>query len=193
MKMRIVIVLMGTAIAAGCAQQSATTVGQGKNFGVSLEPKVQPNKEWVKVLSKPQGYQKAGKKDGYVGYAPGESGVTLFSVKKEDLGDSCAGTADWVITRLDLASQGDPDEEKGSNFGMAQDDWLEEAFPNVQLDDGELYAATKEEGQTFVLVENANAQEGFRMIYYRVTLTRCSDGKTLETDPAWGNGGRTTR
>ncbi|MBT8039268.1 MAG: hypothetical protein HKO85_07840 [Xanthomonadales bacterium] len=191
MKSRIAIALIVVIMVAGCVHQPILVTGKSKNFGVSLEAKVQPNKEWVKVLSKAQGFRKSGKKDGYVGYAPGESGVTLFSVKKEDLNANCAGTAEWVITKLELASEGDPADEKGSNFGSAQPAWLAEAFPGVNLANGELFAVGKNDGQTFLPVYNANGQEGFQLVYYRVTLTRCSDGKSVPTDPVWGNGGRT--
>jgi hypothetical protein len=162
-----------------------------KNFGVTVEAKPNPAPGRVKVLSKAQGWQKNNKKDGYIGYGQGESGYTAFSVKNEDMADNCAGSATWVITQLELATEGDPDEEKGSNFGQEQPAWLAEAFPDVDLSNGELFSeADKADGKTFLLVHNANAQQGFRLIYYRLTLTRCSDDLQLQSDPAWGNGGR---
>lgn len=180
-------------IVTACTGKPSLAPGQGKNFGVSLDAK--PNQGGVKVLSRAQGWQKSGKKNGYVGYEQGESGLTLFTIKKEDLGATCSATdaedqAEWVITRLQLATEGDPETEKGSNFGQPQPAWLQEAFPAVDLSNGDLYRASAANGQTFIAVYNANQQEGYRFIYYQVTLTRCSDGYSISSDPAWGNGGR---
>ena len=179
-------------IFSGCASNNIVTMSnQVKTYGVSLEAKPNPAPGSIKVKSKPQGWQKNNKKDGYIGYDKGQSGFTAFSIKKEDLGDSCAESAEWVITKLELASAGDTSTEKGNNFGQPQPRWLKEAFPAVDLSNGELFGvADKADGRTFLLVHNANAQKGYRFIYYRLTLTRCSDGLELQTDPGWGNGGR---
>jgi hypothetical protein len=145
----------------------------------------------VKIHSKAQGWKKSGKKDGYVGYARGESGLTVFHIKHEEVDGSCANSADWVITRLRLATKGDIDSEKGSNFGLTQDPWLLEAFPALTAEDnGVLLDTDKAGGLTYLPVYNANMQQGEKFIYYEVTLTPCSDGDSLTTDPGWGNGGR---
>ena len=175
---------------------NTTNVKLFKNFGVSLQP--QPTAGKVKVRSKAQGWNRAGKKDGYVGYAQGEQGQTFFAIKNEDLGNFCeqedgTGDAKWVITGFHLSATGDSSEEKGSNFGGDQKayPWLKEAFPTVDLDNGALFPnVSKDQGVTFLPVFNANGQLGYEFIYYQVTLTRCSDGFTLKTDPGWGNGGR---
>jgi hypothetical protein len=169
-----------------------------KNFGVSLEPK--PAQNTVKVKSKAQGWNKGGKKNGYVGFNTDETGWTFFVVKQEDLGDFCekedgSGTAEWVITKLLVSATGDPATEKGTNFGSSQAayPWLQEDFPTVDLSNGELLDKSKDQGVTFLPVFNANghpAADGVRFIYYQLTLTRCSDGLALTTDPGWSNGGR---
>lgn len=164
------------------------------NFGVSLEPETGLMPSGIKVRSKPQGWQRGNKKDGYVGYSRGESGFTTFSIRNEVAGARCGDTenpADWVITKLELASQGNATTEKGSNFGQPQSKWLKKAFPRVNMKNGELFNVNdKADGRTTLFAYNANAQKGYRLIYYRVTMTRCSDGHVIETDPAWGNGGR---
>ncbi len=166
-----------------------------KNFGVSLEPK--PAQNTVKISSKAQGWKKNGKKEGYVGYAKGETGWTFFAIKKENLGDSCpsedgSGTAEWVITQLLLSATGDEVTEKGNNFGNSQVlyPWLKESFPNVDLTNGVLFDKTKDQGVTFLPVYNANGHEGEKFIYYKLILSQCSSTKVLTTDPGWRNGGR---
>lgn len=196
MNTRLIVALIATVALSACAtQQGSMLTKQGfvstkaKNFGVTLDAK--PQQQTVKVTSKAQGWNKSGKKDGYVGYARGESGLTLFMVKGEDVADRCSGSAAWVITRLRLASEGDPGEQKGSNFGSPQPAWLAEAFPGVDLGDGDLFNTDRDGGQTFLPVFNANQQEGEKTIYYEVTLTPCDENiPSFTTDPAWGNGGK---
>jgi hypothetical protein len=191
--MKTIAIVLATMMLVGCATQSLSPK-KSKNFGVSMEAK--PSQDTVKLLSKAQGWKKSGKKNGYVGYAQGESGYTLFTIKKEDLGATCANGADWVITRMALTTQGDENSEKGvaSTFGKVQPAWLKEAFPDVDLKTGYLLDVAKQDAQTFLIVENANQQEGEKMVYYEVTLSPCNDqgGKLdpVKSDPAWRNGGR---
>lgn len=194
--MRLIVLIITLFVLAACAPQTeAPAKGKVKNFGISLEAK--PNQDEVKILSKPQGAGKAGKKDGYLGYAQGESGSVLFTIKKEDLSDNCAGTAEWVITQVALTAYGDPGSEKGDDttWGTPQPDWLKLAFPGMNQQTGYvLDVQDKANAQTFAIVKNDNAQEGEKLVFYRVTLTPCDDqGGTLEpltTDPAIRNGGR---
>jgi len=194
-KLFMVVFLMTVLSACAPAQKvvSNNVVIALKNFGVSLDPK--PAQNTVKVKSKAQGWNKGGKKNGYVGYDTDETGWTFFVVKNEVLGDSCSGTAEWVITKLRVSATGDPATEKGTNFGKKQAayPWLKLAFPNVDLSNGELFNKSKDQGVIFLPVYNANghpAADGVKFIYYELTLTRCSDDLTLTTDPGWGNGGR---
>jgi hypothetical protein len=187
-KLFMVMVLMAALPGCGIVFINSDTLKVSKNFGVWLEPK--PAQNTIKIKTKAQGWKKKNKKDGYVGYAQGDSGVTFFGIDRRNLGGSCeAGTADWVISQLRLSASGDEAEEKGTGFGSGQPGWLKEAFPNVDLSNGVLYEAIATKGITFLPVYNANAQEGFRFIYYEVTLTNCEDSSTLTTDPGWGNGG----
>ena len=197
MKIKLFMVILLMAGLSACAHNpfvvNTTDVNLFKNYGVSLQP--QPAAGKIKVKSKAQGWNKAGKKDGYVGYAKDDQGLTFFAIKKEDWGDSCLGSAKWVITGLHLSATGDPVTEKGTNFGNSQAlyPWLKEDFPNADLSNGELFNKSKDQGVTFLPVFNANghpAADGDKFIYYELTLTRCSDGLTLKTDPGWGNGGR---
>ena len=194
--MRLIVLIITAFVLTACDQQPvASAKGKVKNFGISLEAK--PNQGEVKILSKPQGAGKAGKKDGYLGYAQGESGSVLFTIKKEDLSDNCAGTAEWVITQIALTTVGDAGNEKGvaATFDQPQPPWLKEAFPDTTpAVNGYVLDVGKDEAQTFAIVKNDNAQEGEKLVFYRVTLTPCDDqGGTLEplkTDPAIRNGGR---
>jgi hypothetical protein len=164
-----------------------------RNYGVTLEAK---NKK-LKAKSKSQGWNKSGKKDGYVGFAPGESGWVFFSMKNEDTGNTCksagqGGNASWVITELLLSAYPEVTsaDEKGERFGEAQPEWLKEAFPQADSN-GRLFEATdKKNGVTFLSIANANDQKGERFIYYRVTVEECEGTGKYILDPGFGNGGR---
>lgn len=187
--MKLIAIVMFAVMLTGCATQSLSPK-KSKNFGVSME--VKQGQGTVKLLSKAQGWKKSGKKDGYVGYAQGESGFTLFTIKKEDLAATCADGAEWVITQMALTTQGDANKQKGVEitFGKKQPAWLFDAFPDVDLNTGFLLDVGIQDGRTFLIVNNANNQVGEKMIYYKVTLSPCDGGKAYSTDPAWGNGGR---
>jgi hypothetical protein len=190
MKIKLFMILAFMAALPGCSELAIyTDVHKGlKNFVVWLDPK--PAQSTVKITNLPQGWNKKNKKDGYVGYAKGESGMTFFGVKQKNLGGSCnKGTADWVITRLRLSAEGNTTTEKGSGFGSPQPEWLLDAFPDVDLSNGVLFEADKTQGVTFLPVYNANGQRGYKFIYYEVTLAKCEGELLLTTDPGWGNGG----
>lgn len=191
-----ILFLVSIVMVAGCTKMSSTntvlTVSGKTQYGVVL----QPTGSKLKVISKPKGWNKAGKKDGYVGFAKGESGIITFGIKNSEVGDSCPaydGGASWVITKMELSGTGDSATEKGDNFGGDQtaQGWLQQAFPDVDLSDGVIFeAATLEEGRTSVSIIDANNQIGRTFAYYQVTATKCSDGTTVQIDPGVGNGGR---
>lgn len=187
--MKLIVIAVCALMLTGCATQSLSPK-KSKNFGVSMEAK--PGQGTVKLLSKAQGWKKSGKNNGYVGYDQGESGFTLFTIKKEDLSATCADGAEWVITQMALTTQGDANSQKGAEttFGKKQPAWLRDAFPDVDLDTGYLLDVGIQEGRTFLIVDNANNQVGEKLIYYKVTLSPCDGGQSYSTDPAWGNGGR---
>ena len=201
MKIKLFMVVLLMVGLSACGQKpmtsNATDIKLSKNFGVTLFPRPHKHEPTVEIKTKAQGWgkdDKDGRKNGYVGYKQGEFGITFFIVRNEDVGDSCrneGGHAKWVITQLLISATGDEVTEKGTDFGKPQPEWLEEAFPNVDVTDGSLFTADEEHpGVTCLSVINANQQAGYKFIYYEVTLTRCSDGLALTTDPGWGNGGR---
>ena len=165
-----------------------------KNYGVTL--KIAGNQ--LKASSKAQGWNKNNKKDGYVGYGRGDSGWTFFHLKGEEAGNSCAsagagGDAEWVITELYLSAYPEAvnADEKGEDFGDPQPDWVQEAFPAVDLSDGHLFTvADKKNGVTFLPVSNANGQDGYKFVYYSITVEECDGTGKLTLDPGFGNGGR---
>jgi hypothetical protein len=174
---------------------SSQNIQSLKNYGITI--KVAGSE--LKASSGPQGWNNKDRKDGYVGWGPGESGWVFFNLKNEDSGQVCGNLGDgkdakWVMTELYLSAFPEvPDaDEKGEKFGSPQPAWLQEAFPQVDLTDGSVFkAADKKDGVTFLSLANANAQEGDKLIYYRVTVEECSDnGGKLTLDPAFGNGGR---
>jgi len=195
MKIKLFMVVLLMAGLSGCGKESTTdintVINTAENYGVTLEAK--PDEGIVYIPSKPQGWDSETRKNGYVGYGAGQTGWTFFAVDVEVMGDSCSGEAKWVITQLRLSAKGDVDTEKGNAFGQRPPGWVKKAFPNVN-NHGVLFPTNSgEEGVTFLSVYNANRHKrskGKKFIYYEVTLTRCSDGLSLTTDPGWGNEGR---
>jgi hypothetical protein len=194
---RIILVLAAALFLTACqtpAPLSSQNTMNLKNYGVSL--KIVGTK--LKASSKPQGWNKANRKNGYVGYGQGESGWTFFHMKNEDSGNTCAsagagGDAEWVITGLFVSAfpEDMSADEKGEKFGGSQPAWIQEAFPQVNLADGSLFAVDdKKDGVTALAVPNANGQAGYKFIYYSITVEECEGDGKLTLDPGWGNGGR---
>lgn len=163
-----------------------------KNYGVTI--KIAGNK--LKASSKPQGWKKDNKKDGYVGWEQGQSGWVSINLKNEDSGHICGAggekDAKWVITEMYLSAFPEvmSEDEKG-DFGGRQPVWLKEAFPQVDLSDGSVFkAADKSQGVTFLSIANANGQEGEKFIYYSVTVEKCDQNVKIKLDPGFNNGGK---
>lgn len=164
-----------------------------KNYGVTI--KVTGGK--LKASSAAQGWKSKGKKDGYVGWEKGQSGLVFFNLKNEDSGHVCGDSskgkdAKWVITELYLSAfpEGPSADEKGQ-FGGEQPAWLKEAFPQVDLSNGKVFKTDKKDGVTFLSLANANEQVGEKFIYYQITAEECKEGgKKLTLDPGIRNGGK---
>ncbi len=159
---------------------------------------LKPTGNQLKIDGKAKGWKKDGKKNGYVGFDKGQSGLVTFGIRKESVGDTCAavgeeGDATWVITKILLTATGNPSTEKGSNWGGDQSayPWLKEAFPGVDLTDGSIFT-TKNlmEGRSSVSIYSANEQVGETFTYYKVYASKCNGSAVAETDPGIGNGGR---
>lgn len=184
-------------VAAACAPHAMRPESGAKlrNYTVELKPKVGGKKNELQVKTKAQGYGKNDRKDGYVGFGEDESGFIILSLKGETPGDRCpdasnGGDADWVITRVRLSASGDPETEKGEDFGDSQPEWLDDAFPDVDLDNGVVYAADRKDASTTVVVDNDNDQRGEQDIWYEVTAEPCGEGEPAVTDPMVRNKGK---
>jgi len=154
----------------------------------------------LEIISDAQGWEAGDgnpvKKKGYVGFRPKSFGAVelKFDLKPSDP-DRCTGdpstSAEWVITRIALSKSGDKTTQKGSHFDTNQSGWLTKAFPQTDktAKNGYVLNVNKDEGVTSFVVLNRNNNSGSQWAYYEVTATRCSDGATATTDPAWKNGG----
>ncbi|MDZ4731540.1 MAG: hypothetical protein SH820_16545 [Xanthomonadales bacterium] len=195
-----VLIVVGCSVAACAPQQMMqTNTMKLNNYWVTLDPKPSPPPGELKIMKGPQGWEKDGKKDGYVGFAQGDSGAIVFALKKETSDNTCAnagldGDAKWVITKVQLSTASDssqtPSSEKG-DFSKAPDAWLKEAFPDVNISTGQIFPPVGGGvGSTTVIINNANNQEGYKFIYYQITASPCMGGQPVMTDPGFGNGGR---
>jgi len=201
MKFLIICLLFLGTVLGGCASPGTNppmTALSRNVAAVQYGVVLQPTGNKLRVDTGPRGWEKNGKKDGYVGFAPGESGLLTFGLRSEDVDSVCIDdtpttSARWVITKIELSATGDPVTEQGTNFGNDQSayPWLKEAFPGVDLTNGHLFfAGDKYEGRGVVTIFSANQQQQDTLAYYRVTATNCRDGDTVDTDPSIRNGGR---
>jgi hypothetical protein len=172
-----------------------------KNFTVRLNPAN------GRIDEPTQGNRRSGRGNGYVGFGLNEAGWTTFQIVSESPWATCsapqgggAKRAKWVITRLEVSDTGKQTTGRGGKpklvgeeFGTSVPDWVTISIDADPLN-GEVFKADKNSAPTYVQVYNANAHSnealGEKLIYYRIQLTRCSDGHSVWADPAWGNDGR---
>ena len=161
-----------------------------ENYQVVLEPDVEL--KLLKVITPAQGWEKDGKNAGWVGFARGKNGTITFTLNALPVKPVCtadaANSAEWVISKVELSKNGNPQSQKGSNFGTNQKGWIEDAFPQMNPDNGVIKGGGT--GTIAVVVQDLNNHRGGQTGYYQVTAKRCSDGLELVTDPGFGNGGR---
>jgi len=173
-----------------------------KNFTVRLNPAN------GRIDEPAQGNRRSGRGNGYVGFGLNVAGWTTFQIVSESPWATCkapkgggAKRAKWVITRLEVSDTGkltttrnNKPKLEGEDFGTSVPDWVTVSIIEADPADGVVFEADKSVAPTFVQVYNANAQSnealGEKLIYYRIQMTRCSDGHSVWADPAWGNEGR---
>jgi hypothetical protein len=164
-----------------------------KIYRVQLDPKGSSGKLKVKLK---KGKECKGEFDGCMRFPEDRVGLINFYIKdkgpkKEDR--QCPG-AEYVITEIKLSTTpkgGDADGNKG-DFTVAPAPWLKtDAFPGVETN-GVIYTANATTGRSRVWLTNDNsnkADDGTKTFWYQVTVTKCSDGTTLTTDPRGDNTG----
>ena len=173
-----------------------------ENFTVRLNPAN------GKIDSPAQGNRAGGRGVGYVGFGLNVAGWTTFQIISENPWATCekapgqgSKRAKWVITRLEVSESGELTTDRngkpklvGEDFGTSVPVWVTQSIIEANPANGMVFEADKASAPTYVQVYNANAQSnealGEKLVYYRIQLTRCSDGQTVWADPAWGHDGR---
>lgn len=194
-KSRLLFILIGAAgLISGCAPATSLNLlsTDFESYTVVVVPNVAENR--LDIITPPQGLDATGKNNGWVGFGRGKYGTILFTLNELPSRPACnadpALSAEWVLTLVQLTKNGNPVTQKGNNFGTSQQGWIEDAFPQMDSQDGVAFAATKDSGRTRFTLENLNNNNGRRDAYYQLKATRCSDNLELTTDPGVGNGGR---
>lgn len=179
----------------GCTATSAQvdeTDPDFESYSVELQANLAENR--LDILTPAAGWGKAGKKNGWVGFARGKFGTVTFSMKEESAHTTCTidpdTSADWVLTKIELTKNGHPPTQKGHDFGTRQKGWIERAFPQMDPSDGSVLDVDKSKASISFVLDDLNNDRNPRYPYYQITATRCSDGLSLMTDPGLGNGGR---
>lgn len=190
MKFLITLVAVSCTLLSGCAPMGRA----GQTFvpyGVILQPNIAANK--LDIVSPAQGWESAGKQNGWVGFYPGTHGAITFTLNELPSKGACTDNPDtsatWVITKIYLTKNGNPQTQKGNNFGTSQTGWIENAFGQMDPTNGEVLNVAKSNAGTSFVLEDLNNDNSQRTAYYQITAARCSDGFELTTDPGIGNGG----
>ena len=193
-QLTVALLMASLALISGCASLNVLN-DQFESYVVLMEE----DSGTLEILSEPQGWLSDPtdcddpdnpnypcKKNGYVGFAPKKDGIIVLALKESF--STCATGADWVITKIELSKNGNPNTQKGHNFGSNQRGWLTTAFPQAD-DKGVVHDVSKDNGTASFVVGNQNNNRGRQWAYYQVTATKCSDGSEVMTDPGWQNGG----
>ena len=197
MKTRILVLSVVTLALAACAVQpteSHTRSGNLKN--VFVEFTAAQGADELIVHTPNQGCTHTNPRNGCVAFGKGELGTLTFQFRGNQKYRDCHTTpvAEWVITKVELSAQEDPDTDKDQGvFDAPQPPWLVAAFPGVD-DHGLLYkngitAATKT--VTFINLNNNDSTQVEKVIYYQVTASRCDGtGLPIDIDPSVRNTGK---
>lgn len=192
MKIRHLLVMIIALLCTACAISPRETTSDIENHTVVLVPNLAAEPPVLEIVSPAQGCDSNGKKKGWVCFKRGNSGTILFILdalpSKPVCTDDVNTSAVWVISKVELTKNGNPQTEKGNNFGTPQEGWIKDAFPQMNPANGEIDDPNI--GKIAVTVQNLNNNNGVRDAYYQVTAKRCSDGLELMTDPGIRNGGR---
>lgn len=197
--------MMAMCVFAALCVMSITAQGAQTFKNYAVEFKAHPAKGELRAVTDGQGCNKGQgnqlKKKGCVRFAEDEFGLITFQVGAQPQARTCANSGThWVISKIELSGQGY--QLSGgviSNKGIFDDhlpldDWLKNAFPQVDPLTGVLYEADPPNtGVTHVtsLNLNNNANTDPRDIWYRVSVASCAEGSdvVLVTDPRFENDG----
>jgi hypothetical protein len=195
MKMQHILVMIIALLCAACAsppREINILSSNFENYTVILRPNPKAQSPVLEIVSPAQGFESDGKKNGWVGFSRGKNGTILFTLdalpSKPLCTDDPANSAEWVISKVELTKNGNPQTEKGNIFGTPETGWIESAFPQMNSSNGVIEDPAI--GSIAVVVQNLNNNNGAMTAYYQITARRCSDGYELKTDPGLRNGGR---
>lgn len=142
----------------------------------------------------------SGNKKGCVSFKVDEVGSITFALLGQPVAKTCGSGVNRVITKIEIT---DTDKTPGAvptdkgDFGTANYPLpvtvKTEAFPELNISNGVVYAsADLQSGLNRVKITNKNSHavaSGFKDYWYKVTVSRCSDGKIWVADPRAENEG----
>lgn len=142
-----------------------------------------------------------GARKGCLRFEKDSIGQITFSLMGQPGSNKCsdAGTK-YVITEVELShvgylvatNTGNQISDKGL-FDQPVPAWLQAAFPGVDVN-GVAYSATKEAASSQARIINLNNNDNAsgtnaKDVWYRITVTNCSDDSKLRSDPRIENEG----
>lgn len=169
-----------------------TTDNQSITYSVELKPR---NDGTLEVKKDNQCTKKPHK--GCLLFEEDKIGVIKFYLTGSRIKSGKCPKADAVITKVELTATVDSsiaDEAKGDFTVFPIDPWLKnDAFADVDLDDGIVYEAAASIARTQAWIVNLNshdADDGEKQFWYKVTATACGDSpRTWVIDPRGDNKG----
>ena len=198
--------LLILAVSAACVSKQVATVKVNKAAVIDLNPTGPAgpitNPGIFNINTPNNGCVRgSGPRKGCVRFTANEDGTITFALNGSAPAKSCDQHAMRVITKIELtatdASPGSQPSPKGdfssSSYPMAAM-FKTYGFPALNVNTGVVYAETATQaGVSKVVVENKNTSinpaPGGVIIWYKVTVKKCSDGKFWVTDPRAENDG----
>ncbi len=141
----------------------------------------------------------SGDRKGCVRFAADDAGIITFALIGQPKPKACASAGiERVITKIELTDTdaGTGPSDKGDFTAGSYplpDEIRDDAFPELDIDTGVVYqAADVESGLNRIKLSDINSHDatlGVQHLWYRVTVSRCSDGKIWVADPRLENDG----
>jgi len=145
----------------------------------------------------------SGQRNGCVRFTANEDGTIIFALNGNSPPRTCDQNASRVISKIQFTAtdaEGDPDSQPSAkgDFGSSSyplaEEFKTEGFPALNVDTGIVYEGTDNNpAKNKVVIENKNASKVTnpvgRIIWYQVTVKKCSADAYWVTDPRIENDG----
>jgi hypothetical protein len=201
MKLKIALVLLFVGVLVGCQMAgTAAAVTGNKNYrSFTIGFNANPGQGTLNTNTPNKGCTAGnGQGPGCIAFKKGITGTVTVYIKGATIDEECAlvGPPNYVITQIKVTDQQVVNTEKGEfPPDPASADWMQAAFPTIDMATGVVYQVDYNKGATpsaaFINNNAHDAGLGVKNVWYHVTATKCDNsGATLVSDPRIRNYGK---